>query len=100
MGRKRIPPSQILEHPIRRALLAYLVERGGSSTSAEVGAALGILHRQSLAEHVRLLIRDQHLRVRLIRDRSKNSRIITITKNGRNAIARKINPEPTMELSP
>ncbi|WP_426418459.1 helix-turn-helix domain-containing protein [Bradyrhizobium genosp. A] len=93
----RIPKDQIVQHPMRRAVLDHLIASGGSSSAAATCAALGILHRQQLAWHLRLLARDSFVRVELVGRGNQRAALIHITKNGRNAIARKLNP-PAMEL--
>lgn len=99
-GRKRIPGDQLLDHPMRRALLRHLIERGGCSTAVEACAALGIAHRMTLREHARLLARDDHVWLDYICINSKRSTSITITRRGKAALARATNPPPMLELSP
>ncbi|MET4384354.1 DNA-binding MarR family transcriptional regulator [Bradyrhizobium sp. F1.4.3] len=98
MGRQ-IPPDEVLAHPMRRAVLAHLIQAGGNSTSVVTSAQLGI-HRQSLVKHAALLIRGGHLWVSLDGRGSRRTLTLHITRRGRNAIARAINPTPMMELSP
>jgi len=85
---------------MRRAVVAHLVDRGGSAASAATCTALGIAHRQSLAGHVNLLIRGGFAWVRFTGRGNQRAAIINVTRRGRTALARMLNSEPMEHLSP
>lgn len=87
MGRHQIPPSQVIENPLRRAVLHHLSRVGGHAPTIETCRALGIVHRGSLTWSADILVRAGMIRRHRIGAGSRRSIILTITPRGRAAIA-------------
>ena len=87
MGRHKIPNSQVLENPLRRAVLHHLDRVGGHASAVEVRNALGIPYRASLAWAADILVRAGMIRRQKIGAGSRRSVIFTIAPKGRAAIA-------------
>ncbi len=100
MGRHKIPASQVLDNPLRRAVLEHLARVGGHASTIETCRALGIVHRGSVTWAADILVRAGMIRRHRIGAGCRRSVILTIAANGRAAIAGgTVNSPQALELS-
>lgn len=85
-GPKPLSPDEVVKHPVRRHLLAHLLDAGGRATAVETCAKLQIKHRGSLAVHARLLARGDFIAVEQTGRGNQRAAILTITDKGRAAV--------------
>lgn len=87
MGRRPIPPDQVLENAMRVAMLLHLVGAGGRDNAVNTFSAIGIVERGSGTFGAKVLARSGLIMKKTVGLGSKRASVLTITDTGRAALA-------------
>ncbi|UFW38463.1 winged helix-turn-helix domain-containing protein [Bradyrhizobium sp. WSM471] len=98
MGRPSIPKDQVLDHPIRLAVLAELIRADGHMRAETMRARLGITGRESLHLHARILKRAGLIETRNIGRGHTRYKLLIITHTGRAALAGDVVTNPVTQM--